>query len=145
NWFFENAIPDDFPGANGAGRVWGDVAGGVGDTGLGWSFRGPNAAAVISALDRYSDIRILSTPSVVVRNNAEARLDVGDKIPVNSTSFNPITGGNDGTYTNVQYLDTGVILTVKPRISRDGTVFMEIEQEVSSPGDTPDANGNVPI
>ena len=149
NWFFENAVTDDADLPSAVGRtIWGDISGSAGQGGLGWTFLGRNAAAVISALDDVSDVRVLSTPSVVVRNNAEAKLDVGTKIPVNSTSFNPIVGdpgSGNGTYTQVQYLDTGVILTVTPRISRDGTVFMEIEQEVSSPGDTPDDNGNVAI
>jgi general secretion pathway protein D len=149
NWFFENAVVDDAELPSALGRtIWGDIAGSAGQGGLGWTFLGRNAAAVITALDDVSDVRVLSTPSVVVRNNAEAKLDVGTKIPVNSTSFNPIAGepgSGNGTFTQVQYLDTGVILTVTPRISRDGTVFMEIEQEVSSPGDTPDDNGNLPI
>ncbi len=152
SWFFENAVQDVAELPNAQGRsIWGDIAGTIGGDGVGWTFLGKNAAAVITALDDVSDVRLLSTPSVVVRNNAEAKLDVGTKIPVNSTSFNPITGENpgagNGTFTQVQYLDTGVILTVTPRISRDGTVFMEIEQEVSSPG-PPRANdptGNVPI
>ena len=149
NWFFEEAVAEnDLPSALGR-DIWGDIAGSItGDGGLGWTFLGRNAAAVISALDNQSNVRVLSTPSVVVRNNAEAKLDVGTKIPVNSTSFNPIVGdgtGGNGTFTQVQYLDTGVILTVTPRISRDGTVFMEIDQEVSSPGDTADENGNLPI
>lgn len=155
NWFFENAVPEDFGNAQGR-SIWGDIAGSIGPqgndgTGLGWTFLGRNAAAVITALDRVSEVRVLSTPSVVVRNNAEAKLDVGTKIPVNSTSFNPIIGDNPGTgtgtYTQVQYLDTGVILTVTPRISRDGTVFMEIDQEVSTPSapdpENPDANREI--
>lgn len=152
NWYFENAVVDQagLPSAEGR-TIWGTIAGSIGSEGVGWTFLGRNAAAVITALDEVSDVRLLSTPSVVVRNNAEAQLNVGTKIPVTSTSFNPINGeqpgtGN-GTFTQVQYLDTGVILTVTPRISRDGTVFMEIEQEVSSPG-PPAANdptGNVPI
>jgi general secretion pathway protein D len=148
NWFFENAVADaGLPPA--VGRGWNDISGSAGGDGLAWTFLGRDAAAIISALDDVSNVRVLSTPSVVVRNNAEAKLDVGTKIPVNSTTFNPIIGdtpgGGDGTFTQVQYLDTGVIMTVTPRISRDGTVFMEIEQEVSSPGDTPDDNGNLPI
>jgi len=151
SWFFENEVPADFGDAGGR---WGDIGGIIGSqgdagTGLAWTFLGRNAAAVITALDDASDVRVLSTPSVVVRNNAEAKLDVGTKIPVNSTSFNPILGegSGTGTYTQVQYLDTGVILTVKPRISRDGMVFMEIDQEVSSPGAVRanDPTGNVPI
>ncbi|WP_290890420.1 type II secretion system secretin GspD [Arenimonas sp.] len=150
NWFFENAVEEaDLPSAVGR-NIWGDIAGNIGADGIGWTFLGRNAAAVITALDSVSNVRLLSTPSVVVRNNAEAKLDVGTKIPVNSTSFNPITGDpgvGNGTFTQVQYLDTGVILTVTPRISRDGTVFMEIEQEVSSPGAArpDDPTGNVPI
>ena len=152
SWFFENSVVDDADLPSAQGRtIWGDIAGTIGGDGIGWTFLGKNAAAVITALDDISDVRLLSTPSVVVRNNAEAKLDVGTKIPVNSTSFNPITGDNpgsgNGTYTQTQYLDTGVILTVTPRISRDGTVFMEIEQEVSSPGPprANDPSGNVPI
>ena len=152
SWFFENSVVDDagLPSAQGR-TIWGDIAGAITGDGVGWTFLGKNAAAVITALDDVSDVRLLSTPSVVVRNNAEAKLDVGTKIPVNSTSFNPINGENpgtgNGTFTQVQYLDTGVILTVTPRISRDGTVFMEIEQEVSSPGPprANDPSGNVPI
>ncbi|GAB2490039.1 type II secretion system secretin GspD [Arenimonas alkanexedens] len=150
NWFFENSVVDaGLPSAVGR-DIWGDIAGSIGADGVGWTFLGRNAAAIITALDDVSNVRLLSTPSVVVRNNAEAKLDVGTKIPVNSTSFNPIVGdpgSGNGTFTQVQYLDTGVILTVTPRISRDGTVFMEIEQEVSSPGAprAGDPNGNVPI
>lgn len=131
DWYFKNLIPDDLlEGGFIETLADGAIGGGV------WNFVGGDTAGVINLLDNASDVRILSTPSVLVRNNAEATLDVGTKIPVNSTSFNPINGGDpgDGTYTQVQYLDTGVILTVKPRISRDGTVFMEIDQEVSSPG-----------
>jgi general secretion pathway protein D len=151
SWYFDNAVADDanlpFP----TGRnSWGSFAGSITGDGLGWTFLGRNAAAIISALDDVSEVRLLSTPSVVVRNNSEAKLDVGTKIPVNSTSFNPISGepgSGTGTFTQVQYLDTGVILTVTPRISRDGTVFMQIEQEVSSPGPprASDPTGNVPI
>ncbi len=150
NWFFDNAVDEaGLPDTSGR-NSWGSLAGTIGADGLSWTFLGRNAAAIITALDTASNVRLLSTPSVVVRNNAEAKLDVGTKIPVNSTSFNPITGDpgvGNGTFTQVQYLDTGVILTVTPRISRDGTVFMEIEQEVSSPGAprAGDPTGNVPI
>ena len=151
SWFFDNAVVEaELPDTSGRSH-WGSFAGTIAGDGLGWTFLGRNAAAIITALDDVSDVRVLSTPSVVVRNNAEARLDVGTKIPVNSTSFNPIVGDQPtpgtGRFTQVQYLDTGVILTVTPRISRDGTVFMEIEQEVSSPGPprANDPSGNVPI
>ncbi|MET1161012.1 MAG: type II secretion system protein GspD, partial [Pseudoxanthomonas sp.] len=151
NWYFENAVtaaPPAGPGLPSAlGRdIWGDIAGSItGTTGLGWTFLGRNAAAVVKALDKVTDLRLLQTPSVFVRNNVEATFNVGSRIPIQSVSFNPGTG-TDGTYSQVQYLDTGVILKVRPRITKDGMVFLDIVQEVSSPGAIPaDRNGNVRI
>jgi general secretion pathway protein D len=148
DWFFRNNyIPDGLLELGDGGSL---IGSGDAPTGGIWNFVGGDTAAIVTLLDNVSDVRLLSTPSVLVRNNAEATLNVGTKIPVNSTSFNPISGdpgAGTGTFTQVQYLDTGVILTVTPRISRDGTVFMEIEQEVSSPGNaqSADDNGNRPI
>jgi general secretion pathway protein D len=56
---------------------------------VGWAFTGHNAAAVVSALDKVTDLRLLQTPSVFVRNNAEATLNVGDKVPINTTTVTP--------------------------------------------------------
>ncbi|KGM55165.1 general secretion pathway protein GspD [Lysobacter daejeonensis GH1-9] len=142
NWYFENAVSDPVA-SGGAGlasavgrRIWGDVSGVVGSAGLGWTFLGKNAAAVITALDEVTDLKLLQTPSVVVRNNAEATLNVGTRIPIESVTVNTGTGTNT-SYGQVQYLDTGVILKVRPRVSRDGMVFLDLVQEVSSAGSLP--------
>ena len=100
---------------------------------MAWTFLGRNAAAVISALDRVTDVQLLQTPSVVVRNNAEATFNVGSRIPISSVTVNPGTGDRHH-YSQVQYLDTGTILKVRPRITKDGMVFLDIVQEVSTPG-----------
>jgi general secretion pathway protein D len=149
NWFFERAVTDNgLPSAVGR-DTWSTLAGSVkpaGGTnpGLAWTFLGRNAAAVISALDAVSDVKLLQTPSIMVRNNQEATLNVGDRIPVTSVSINPILGSNNTT-SQVQYLDTGTILKVRPRVTKDGTVFVELVQEVSAPRGEPDDNGNVRI
>ena len=151
NWFFERAVTDaGLPSAvrrttwsTLAGNVTGTVTG-AGAPGLGWTFLGRNAAAVISALDEVTDLRLLQTPSVFVRNNAEAELNVGSRIPVNSVSINPVVG-SDAAYTQVQYLDTGIILKVRPRVTQDGMVFLDLAQEVSSPLGEVDEFGNVRI
>ncbi|WP_115558861.1 type II secretion system secretin GspD [Xanthomonas dyei] len=144
NWYFENAV--SVPVASGgpglppaAGRtIWGDIAGSITNNGVGWTFLGKNAAAVISALDQVTNIRLLQTPSVFVRNNAEATLNVGSRIPINSTSIN--TGlGSDSSFSSVQYIDTGVILKVRPRVTKDGMVFLDVVQEISTPGPRPAA------
>lgn len=149
NWYFENAVdaPIDeggagLPSALGR-RIWGDIAGTITDGGIGWTFLGRNAAAVISALDKVTNVRMLQTPSIFARNNVEATLNVGSRIPVTSVTVN--AGVGDSSYSSVQYLDTGVILKVRPRITRDGMVFLDIVQEVSSPVGEPDENGNYTI
>ncbi len=149
NWYFENAVNDpdlgNLPSALGR-DIWGDIAGSItGSAGLGWTFLGRNAAAVVSALDKVTNLHLLQTPSVFVRNNAEATFNVGSRIPIQSVTFNP-GSGTDGTYSQVQYLDTGVILKVRPRVTKDGMVFLDIVQEVSAPGaEEADSNGNVRI
>ncbi|MGJ7903630.1 type II secretion system secretin GspD, partial [Lysobacter sp. 1R34A] len=141
-WFLDRATID-----NGFGDLsrstnpavppkWSTLAasiGGVSGNGLSWSLIKNNAAAVLSALDSVTDVHVLQTPSVFVRNNAEATLNVGTRIPIESVSVNTGTGNNN-TVSQVQYLDTGVILKVRPRVSRDGMVFLDIVQEVSSVG-----------
>lgn len=148
NWYFENAVNAPrseggagLPSALGR-RIWGDISGTAGNAGLGWTFLGRNAAAVITALDEVTDVRLLQTPSIFVRNNAVATLNVGSKIPVYSVS---VSGISDNQFSQVQYLNTGTILNVRPRVTRDGMVFLDIVQEVSSPEGMPDANGNVRV
>ncbi|WP_158635736.1 type II secretion system secretin GspD, partial [Vulcaniibacterium tengchongense] len=152
NWFFERAVTDaGLPSAVGR-DTWSTIAGSIrpigsdGSGGLSWTFLGTNAAAVISALDQITDLQLLQTPSVFVRNNAEATLNVGSRIPISSVTINP-NSDSDTTYSQVQYLDTGTILKVRPRVTKDGMVFLDVVQEVSSPGsvETADRNGNVRI
>src|SRR5690606_37320117 len=131
-WFVERAMTDNgFPEfaspADGGPSRWSTLAGSVGGvsgSGLAWTLVKNDAAAIIRALDNVSDVRLLSTPSLFVRNNVEAELNVGDRIPVSTVSVNPILG-SDNSLTSVQYLETGTILKVRPRVTQDGTVFLE--------------------
>jgi len=156
NWFIERAMTDNglgpfnppggTPGVSGPSG-WSTLAGsigGVSGAGAVWTLVKNDAAAVITALDEVSDVRLLQTPSVFVKNNEEANFTVGSRIPVSSVTVNPGLGG-DSTFSQVQYLETGTILKVRPRITKDGMVYLDIVQEVSSPGSEPDANGNVRI
>ena len=154
SWFFDNAVGEaGFPyptGRNSFGSYGGGISqpnvpngSSIGNL-LSWSFLGKNAAAIVSALDNVTDVRTLSAPSVFTQNNREASLNVGQRIPISSVSLNP-GNGNENTYSSVQYLDTGIILKVRPRVTRDGLVFLDIVQEVSKPTGEPDDYGNVRI
>jgi general secretion pathway protein D len=153
SWFFGH----DVPGGAGATNHWRGITDTIhhvdnyGSTlnslGVGrFTFLGPSAAAIINALDSVSDVRVLSAPSVLVRSNVQADFNSGTQIPVISTSIpNPGGGQDDRPISQVQFRQTGVSLKVKPRVSPDGMVFLEIDQDVSSPSSDPDVNGNVSV
>jgi general secretion pathway protein D len=111
--------------------------------GLLYTFGLNDGVGVLSALDKVSRVHMLQSPSVTVRNNHEASFTVGSRIPISSVTVSAGLGGD--TVSQVQYLDTGTILKVRPRVTREGTVFLDVVQEVSSPGSSADANGNVRI
>ena len=102
--------------------------------------------ATITALDEVTDIRAIAAPSLVVQNNAQATITVGEQVPVQSSSISTGVGGN--VVSSAQYVSTGVTLTVTPRINPGGLVYLDISQEVSRPGARdPDisTSGNPPI
>ena len=144
-WFIENGASgvEGLPDVNAPTMPpkWSTFGGTLTGSGLAWTLIKNDAAAIIRALDSVSDVRLLQTPSVFARNNVEATLMVGDKIPISTVSVNPILG-SDNSLTSVQYIETGTILKVRPRVTRDGTVFLEIVQEISAPSGTTDNNGN---
>lgn len=98
--------------------------------------------ATIDALESVSDVRTISSPSLMVRNNSQASINVGEQLPVQSTRFVGGTIGDASTIGNVQYLNTGTILDVTPRVNPGGLVYLQLRQEVSSRGAAGGVGGN---
>ncbi|MBV8847964.1 MAG: type II secretion system secretin GspD [Methylobacteriaceae bacterium] len=86
---------------------------------------------VINALHGYTDVKVLSNPSLVVVDNQVATLQVGDQVPVTTGTATVLTGQNSVVNT-IDYKNTGIILRVQPRINSNGNVLMDVEQEISS-------------
>ena len=86
---------------------------------------------VLNALHQYTDVKILSNPSLVVTNNQPATLEVGDQVPV-STGSATVLSANNAVVNTVDYKNTGIILHVQPRVNANGTVLLDIEQEISA-------------
>jgi general secretion pathway protein D len=103
---------------------------------------GGDVRAVLQALGQDGKSQTLSTPNVTVLDNEKASINVGSQISVNTGSSSG-TGGQ--TITTNSYVSTGVILEVTPRINAGGRVTLDINQEISTPGDTPANGGNPPI
>ncbi|RAN75245.1 type II secretion system protein GspD [Bacillus sp. SRB_336] len=110
-----------------------------------YSFLNSDLQVAVRAMETSGNTKTLSAPSMVVMNNQLASITVGNQIPINQTSVN--TGlGNPTSYSQVTYLNTGVILNVQPRINPGGLVYMNISQEVSQPDKSVAAvNGNPAI
>ena len=87
------------------------------------AFRG-----AIEALEETGDAEVLSSPSVLVLNDRQARIQVGRQIPVSRT-----TATNNATVKGVEYFPIGIVLNLRPRINRENSeVTMQIETIISS-------------
>jgi general secretion pathway protein D len=95
---------------------------------------GPNNSprAIIDALRTVTDVKVLSSPSLVVSDNQVATLQVGNEVPVTTRSAQSVQDPDAPTVNEVEYKNTGVILRVTPRVSANGTVNLEVEQEISN-------------
>lgn len=107
-----------------------------------YSFVGSNLQFALHALETSGRTQVLSAPSLVVMNNQQAQIQVGDNIPISQTTVN--TNTSDTTLSSVEYVQTGVILDVVPRINPGGLVYMDIQQQVSDADNrgNGDSNGN---
>ncbi|WP_082015893.1 type II secretion system secretin GspD [Leisingera sp. ANG-M7] len=95
-----------------------------------------SAAAAINALAGVTDVKIISSPTLMVLDNEEAILQIGDQVPVATQSSTSTSTEDAPTITTIEYRDTGVILKVQPKISRNGRVVLDVTQEVSSVAET---------
>lgn len=92
-------------------------------------------AAILSALHTVTNVKVLSNPSLVVVNNQSATLQVGNQVPISTGSasvLNAATASSNTIVNTVDYRNTGIILHVSPRVSANGNVRLEIEQEISN-------------
>lgn len=123
----------------------------VAATALGPSTGGLSAAllrndikATLDFLSNYTTVRVISAPKLMVLNNRTASLQVGDQVPIaTSSSVSNITP-NAPTVNSIQMYDTGIILRVTPRVNRNGRVLMDIAQEVSQSVPTTTSTLNSP-
>ena len=99
-----------------------------------YSFVSSKLQFALHALETSGRTQVLSAPSLVVMNNQQAQIQVGDNIPISQTTVN--TTNSDTTLSSVEYVQTGVILDVVPRINPGGLVYMDIQQQVSDAADS---------
>ena len=88
----------------------------------------------LNATDQRSRVRMLSAPSIMVTDNTSARIQVGASVPVPiGSALTPVQSNGSSLFAQtIQYMDTGVILTVTPHINSSGVITLNLNQEVSS-------------
>jgi general secretion pathway protein D len=97
---------------------------------------GAGIQAILNALDQVTTVKVISSPEVMVLNNQLASLEVGDQVPILSGEAQSTVTADSPVVNSVEYLDTGIILKVTPRVNRSGQVMMDISQEVSGVDNT---------
>lgn len=89
-----------------------------------------NLQFLIASMATDSKAKLLATPHIIVSDNKEAKIQIGQQVPlVTSETFGSTTVAPQRT---IQYRDIGIILKVKPRVNEGGLVNLEIYQEVST-------------
>jgi len=138
-WTFNNALGDGYEGTGLLTEGASDI---LSATVPGFSYAVADSAgninAVLNALAEDNLINVISSPSVMVLDNQDAYIHVGDQVPI----FSATTTTDGGVQTqSVEYKDTGVQLNVRPSVNAGGLVTMQIEQSVTDVGTIDAATG----
>jgi general secretion pathway protein D len=127
-WFFQNKSGDrslSFTDASG-------VVPSVASAGLSYLIKATDIKLLINALSNVTNVDLLSHPSLMVLENRKASLQVGDQVPILTQTQQTASAATATTTSNsVSYRNTGILLNITPRVGSDGTVLLELEQEVS--------------
>jgi len=103
--------------------------------GLGTKINGVNALGLVARfLESNGEGNVLSTPNLLTLDNEEAKIVIGQNVPFVTGQYTN-TGSSTSTvspFQTIERKDVGLTLRVRPQISENGTVKMQIFQEVSS-------------
>ena len=115
----------DFVGGTDVGAA--GAAGSFG--GFTFSITGEDFNFLLRALQSDGSLEVLSRPTVMVQNNQQANITIGDQVPFLRGSNVSDSGQVNST---VEYEDVGIILDVTPHINPDGYVLLEVAPEISA-------------
>ena len=92
----------------------------------------PSFSVLFRAVADQSNVHVVSTPSIIAVDNIEAKYSVGTSIAVQKVSFTGITGGATppgALSTQIDHEPLPLTLNIKPHISKDDTVLLEVKHE----------------
>jgi len=121
-------LPTAFPGADGRSRVISSSIGNVsGKASLKAGIIDDDIAVFMRVLDEVTDVTVISNPKVLTLNRQAARVLVGTRVGFLST-----TTTQTATTQTVRFLDTGTQLHIRPFVSSDSLIRLEVKPQVST-------------
>jgi general secretion pathway protein D len=111
-----------------------DAAGALGSIFPGFSYAAAikNLSTTLNTLNSITDVNVISSPSLTVMDNKTAVLQIGDEVPITTQSAVSTLTAGAPIVNSVSYKDTGIILSMTPRINASGRILLDLEQEVST-------------
>src|SRR5262245_23334862 len=93
-------------------------------------------AAVVRFLESDSQTKVLAKPNLRGVEGQKLSLNLGEDVPVPSTTFTPLAGSGPGTspLTSYGYRTIGIVVEMTPRVTYEGDVILEISVENSARG-----------
>src|SRR5207253_7553381 len=98
-------------------------------------------SVLLDFLRSEANTKTLANPRIRVVNNKQAKINIGDKVPILLSTTSTIPGTVPGTIptqstvTSIEFKDTGVKLTVEPSIHLNQDVTLKLQLEVTRLGD----------
>jgi len=119
----------------------GSLAGGFPGMALSVMSHNGNPRALLSALANVTNVRVLSSPQLMVVDGSPARLLVGNSVPYLNQTAQSTNAPGAPIVNSIGYRDTGIILDILPHIGASGQVTLDLTQEVSAVEATASAGG----
>ncbi len=142
-WFFERGGNEfKLTDTLGPGGAIGAIAPAF--AGFSYFLNTSNAKIALNALADITNVNVVSSPSLMVLNNKRATLQIGDEVPVATQAAVSVITPDAPIVNAITFRETGVLLNIIPRISDDGRVLLDIEQEVSDVKSTTSSTINSP-
>jgi general secretion pathway protein D len=87
---------------------------------------------ILNALSTITSVKVLSSPSIVALDNQPALLQVGNEIPITTSSATILSSSTTPLVNTIEMRNTGVILKVLPHVNSNGSIELEVDQEISA-------------
>ena len=99
--------------------------------GFNYVFASQSTRVALDALSGITSVNVISSPTLMVLDNRTAVLQVGNQVPIATQQAVGVENPDAPIVNTIELQDTGVILSVTPRVNENGRVLLEIQQEVS--------------